>query len=199
MTLFFNIDPWTMDWIVLPLIVFFSRVMDVSMSTIRIMLIVNERKLQASLLSFFEMFVWLIAVTQVLQNLNNWITYVAFAGGFASGTYLGMLIEKKLSIGIVLIRAVTVQKDGSELTAFLRSHKFRITSLDAEGNYGKVNIIYTVVNRSEMKLVIDTIKKFNPNAFYTVENIRYVSDSDRINLGIQDQGVITFLKRIKVK
>lgn len=199
MTFFSDIDPFWMEWVLIPLLIFISRLIDVSMSTIRIILIVNEKRIAASVLSFLEMFVWLVAVTQTLKNLSNVMCYVGFAGGFAVGTYIGMVIEKKLSMGIVLIRITTTEKDGFPLIAFLKENKFRITSLNAEGNFGKTNIIYTVVMRKEMNSVIEVIKKFNPNAFYTVENIRYVNDQRWINTDGGESRIISFLKKIKIK
>lgn len=194
-----NIDPFLMEWVLIPLLIFFARLIDVSMSTVRIILIVNEKRLAATVLSFLEMFVWLVAVTQTLKNLSNVMCYIGFAGGFAVGTYIGMLIEKKLSIGIVLIRITTTEKDGQHLISFLKQHKFRITSVNAEGNYGKTNIIYTVVMRKEMNSVIEVIKKFNPNAFYTVENIRYVNEQRWLTADAGENRIINFLKKIKIK
>ncbi len=188
-----------MEWVLVPLLIFFARLIDVSMSTIRIVLIVNEKRIAASILSFLEMFVWLVAVTQTLKHLSNVMCYVGFAGGFAVGTYIGMLIEKKLSMGIVLVRITTTEKDGHQLIAFFKEHKFRITSVSAEGNIGKTNIIYTVINRKELAYVIEVIKKFNPNAFYTVENIRYVNDRQWLGTEMQENKMISFLKKIKIK
>lgn len=199
MTFFSNIDPFWMEWALIPLLIFFARLIDVSMSTIRIILIVNEKRVAASVLSFLEMFVWLVAVTQTLKNLSNVMCYIAFAGGFAVGTYIGMLIEKKLSMGIVLIRITTTEKDGNQLISFLKQHKFRITSVNAEGNFGKTNIIFTIVMRKEMNSVIEVIKQFNPNAFYTVENIRYVNDQRWLNAATGENKMINFLKKIKIK
>lgn len=192
-------DPFVKEWILIPLLIFFARLIDVSMSTVRIMLIVNERRVAASILSFLEMFVWLVAVTQTLKNLSNVMCYIGFAGGFAVGTYIGMMIEKKLSMGIVLIRITTTEKDGQALISFLKQHKFRITSVNAEGNMGKTNIIYTVVMRKEMNSVIEVIKQFNLNAFYTVENIRYVNEQRWLKAEEADNKMINFLKRIKIK
>ncbi len=199
MNAFLNIDPFWMEWVLIPFLIFAARLIDVSMSTVRIVLIVNEKRLAASVLSFVEMFVWLIAVTQTLKNLSNVMCYIGFAGGFAVGTYIGMLIEKKLSMGIVLIRITTTEKDGHHVISFLKKHNFRITSVNAEGNIGKTNLIYTVVKRKEMNSVIDVVKKFNPNAFYTVENIRYVNDQRWIDGEAGGNGMINFLKKIKIK
>ena len=193
------LDPFWKEWVLIPLLIFSARLIDVSMSTIRIVLIVNERRIAASILSFLEMFVWLVAVTQTLKNLSNVMCYIGFAGGFAVGTYIGMMIERKLSMGIVLIRVITTMKDGSQLITFLKEHKFRITTLNAEGNFGKTNIIYTVINRKEMNKVIDVIKQFNPNAFYTVENIRYLNEQHWFNADVVENKTLNFLRRIKIK
>lgn len=198
-TLFNNIDPNTMEWVVIPLLIFIARVIDVALSTIRIILIIHDRKKFATVLSFFEILIWLIAITQILQNLTNVMCYIAFAGGFSTGTYVGMLLEKKLSMGIVLIRTITTQKDASSLVKYFKENNFRFTSVNAEGSYGKVNVVYTVINQKEMKKVIEIIRKFNPNAFYTIENIKYVNKPEGLINAEPDNKLMNFMKRIKIK
>lgn len=98
-----------------------------------------------------------------------------FAGGFAMGNYVGMYLEEKLAIGLDVIRIIT-KKDATALIDYLKSEGYGVTSLDAAGTTGKVNVIFRIVNRKEVGKVVEMIKKFNPKAFYSVEEIRAVSE-----------------------
>ena len=192
---FETLDPEIRDWVVIPLVIFIARIFDVMLSTVRIILVVNDKRGAASILSFFEIILWLIAVGQTLQHLSNVMSCIAFAGGFAMGTFLGMKLERYLAIGQVMIRIVTVQKDAYELTQALRAKNYKITSIDAEGATGKVNILYSAINRKQLKPIVETIKQFNPNAFYTIENLKYLNQPEEIT----NSALINFWKNIKLK
>jgi len=162
-------------WIILPLLIFFARVCDVSLGTIRIIFVSKGIKYLAPLVGFFEILIWLLAISQIMQNLTNAYYYVFYAGGFAIGNLVGIIIEEKLSIGIVSIRIITRQ-DALELVNALKKSKYGITVVDAEGLKGRVKIIFTVINRQNIKKVINLVKIYNPKAFYSVEDIKFVSE-----------------------
>lgn len=170
---FFSSEMFT--WIILPLLIFLARICDVTIGTIRIIFISRNKKFLAPLLGFFEILIWLLAIGQIMRNLTNVACYVAYAGGYATGTFVGIYVEEKLAMGILLIRIIT-KKDAFELIKFLRSANYGVTSIDAQGATGQVNVIYTIVNRSDLEGVIETIKRFNPKAFYSVEEVRFVSN-----------------------
>jgi len=106
-------------WILLPILIFFARVGDVSLGTIRIIFISKGIKYLAPLIGFFEILIWLVAISQIMQNLTNIYYYIFYAGGFATGNLVGIIIEEKLSIGTVAIRIIT-RKDAEELTNALK-------------------------------------------------------------------------------
>ncbi|GIV32930.1 MAG: UPF0316 protein [Chitinophagales bacterium] len=164
-----------MEWVVIPALIFIARIFDVSISTLRIMYTINERQMLASLLGFVEVLIWLVAVSQALKHLSTPAAYVAFAGGFATGTYVGMVIEKRLAAGIVLIRIITVKKDSDALVAHLRNCGYWVTVLDAIGNEGHVNVVFLPARRKELPALVEIVQKYNPNALYTIENLRFVS------------------------
>jgi len=162
-------------WILLPLLIFFARVCDVSLGTIRIIFVSKGIKYLAPIVGFFEILIWLLAIGQIIQNLTNVYYYVFYAGGFAIGNLVGIILEEKLSIGTVGIRIITRQDATNLIDAFKKSD-FGITVVDAEGSKGRVKIIFTVVNRQNIQKVISLVKKYNPKAFYSIEDIRYVSE-----------------------
>ncbi len=163
------------NYMVLPLLIFLSRVCDVTIGTIRIIFISKGKRYIAPILGFFEVFIWILAISRIMQNLDNYVNYFAYAGGFAAGNYVGMLLEEKIAIGVMIVRVIT-QKSADLLIAKLHSMGFGITSVDAQGFKEKVNVIYTVIHRSELKKVIGIINEYNPKAFFSVEDIRYVNE-----------------------
>lgn len=160
-------------WVILPLLIFLARVCDVSLGTLRIILVSKGVKYLAPMVGFFEILIWLLAIGQIMQNLTNVYYYLFYAGGFATGTLAGILVEEKLSIGLVMIRVIT-KRDATKLINHLKSEKYGVTTVDAEGVKGPVKIIFTVIRRENLNTVTEYIKRFNPNAFYSVEDIRSV-------------------------
>ncbi len=161
-------------YFILPLLVFSARILDVSMGTLRIIFVAKGLKHFAAILGFFESLIWLIAVTQVMQNLNSWQTYVAFALGFAAGNFVGVVLEERIALGNLLIRVITM-KEADELVSVLRKSGYGVTSVDAQGESGPVKLIFSITKRRNLGKIIGIIKQYNPNAFYTIEDMRYVN------------------------
>ena len=162
------------SWIILPLLIFLARVCDVSLGTIRIIFISKGIKYLAPLIGFFEILIWLLAIGQIMQNLTNIYYYLFYAGGFATGNLMGIILEEKLSIGTVAIRIIT-RKNADNLIEILRKKHISITVVDAQGAKGPVKLLFSIVKRQNAKKVIRLVKKYNPNAFYSIEDIRQVS------------------------
>lgn len=160
-------------WLLIPLLIFIARIADVSMGTVRVIFVSRGFKYLAPVVGFFEIIIWLLAIGQIMTNLSNPVCYVAYAGGFAMGNYVGICIAERLSLGMVLIRIVT-KKDAVALVEHLKSEEYGVTSVDGQGTNGDVKVIFTIVPRREVKPVIDLVKKFNPNAFYTIEEVGFV-------------------------
>jgi uncharacterized protein YebE (UPF0316 family) len=165
----------------LPGLIFISRVTDVTMDTLRIVFISRGNKIVAPILGFFEILIWLVAITRIMANLDNFTTYIAYALGFAVGNYVGLLLEEKLAIGTQLIRIITAT-DASPLINNLRTKGFRATAIDAEGKNGLVNVIFIITKRKIVREVIGIINHFNPKAFYSIEDIRSVNINNTANV-----------------
>ncbi len=158
----------------LPALIFFSRVIDVSFGTIRIVMVSKGQKFWAPLLGFFEVLIWLIAISRVFQNLDNWLCYVAYAAGFACGNYVGLLIEEKLAVGIIKVQIIT-RKSAQLLIENLTNAGYGLTHHEAKGSTETVSIIYTIINRKEVQKVQNIVNKTNPHAFYSVEDVKSVN------------------------
>ena len=158
-------------YIVLPLLVFGARVLDVSLGTLRIIFIARGRRKLAPLLGFFEVLIWIMVVSQIMQNLHSPLSFIAYAAGFATGNYVGMWIEDKLAIGTLVVRVI-VPQEASQLMRQLAAAGYGVTSIDAHGTTGDVTLVYTVVKRKDLYDVMTIIQDTYPKAFTAVEEVR---------------------------
>jgi len=173
---FFNISVFDIySLVILPLLIFLARVCDVSIGTIRIIFVSKGMKYLAPVFGFFEIWIWLLAIGQIMQNLTNFYYYIFYAGGFATGNFVGIYIDEKLSFGTVGVRIIT-KREATGLIDALKKANYGVTVVAAEGSKGNVKIIFTVVNRQNIQDVIKIVKRYNPKAFYSIEDIRYVSE-----------------------
>ncbi len=160
---------------ILPFLICIARILDVSFGTLRIIFISKGSRLLAPIVGFFEVFIWIIAIGEVMKNLDNFVNIVAYCIGYSLGNFIGILIEERLAIGIVTMRIIT-KRDSTQLIHALRDKNYNITSMDAEGNLGPISIIFMTLKRSSIKKVIPIIYEYNPLATYSIEDVRYVSD-----------------------
>jgi uncharacterized protein YebE (UPF0316 family) len=167
-------DSLFFTYLFLPLLIFLARILDVTIGTIRIVMVSKGQKSWAPFLGFFEILIWLMAISKIFQNLNNWQCYIAYAAGFATGNYIGLIIEEKLAVGIVKIQIIT-RKQASKLIENLREAGYGITHHEAQGSNESVSIIYSIIKRNEIQKVEEIVKTTNPNAFYSIEDVKSVS------------------------
>jgi uncharacterized protein YebE (UPF0316 family) len=164
----------TFTYFVLPLLIFVARILDVSIGTIRIVMVAKGQKILAPILGFFEVLIWLLAISRIFDNLDNWVCYLAYGAGFATGNYIGMYIEEKLAMGIIKIQIIT-RKPADTLIEKLYASGYGITHQDAQGTTETVSIIYSIIKRTELAKMTELIKTYNPKAFYSIEDVKYVS------------------------
>ena len=162
------------SYVVLPLLIIVARISDVTFGTLRIVMVSKGQKLIAPILGFFEVIIWLITMSKVIQNIDNWVAYVAYGLGFACGNYIGLIIEEKLAVGIVRLQIIT-RTNADQLIVKLRESGYGITYHEASGSEGKVAVIYSIIKRSNINSVINLISQYNPQAFYSIADVRFVS------------------------
>lgn len=155
MTELFQLHPW-----LLPLVIFFGRICDVTLGTLRIIFVSKGERKKAPIVGFFEVFIWVVIISQIFSHANDIVAYLAYAAGYAAGNYVGILVENKIAFGYQLFRVYT-KKDG-----------FGSTLLKGEGAVSGVDIIETVVSRKAEKKVTGIIDQFDPDAFRMVVDIR---------------------------
>jgi uncharacterized protein YebE (UPF0316 family) len=159
----------------IPLLICLARITDVTIGTMRIIFLSKGMKYLAPVLGFIEICIWLTAITQVMANLTHISNFFAYALGYSIGNFLGIFIEGKLAIGTVVVRIIT-KKDSRALAVKLRESGYAVTVLDAEGNTGAVNVVFTVIKRADVPKILPIILHYNPNAVYSIEDIRFISE-----------------------
>lgn len=169
-----NVNTETFSLVIIPILIFFARVTDVTFGTVRIIFISRGSKI-APVFAFFEIIIWLFAISQIMQHLTNITYYLAYACGYATGTYVGIFIEEKMAIGRVIIRIIT-KKDATELVEHLRNTGYGCTIFDGQGATGQVRLIYLTIERKDIDDILCIIKKFNPKAFFSIEEVRLVKE-----------------------
>lgn len=158
-------------WVGLPLLIFVARVFDVTLGTLRIIFTSRGLRNLAPVLGFIETFVWIMAVSSLVKNAQNFASYFGYAGGFAMGTLVGMMIENKLAVGTITIRAI-IRRDPAELIENLADAGFGVTTVDGHGATGDVKVIYSIVKRADLPAVIEIFHRTLPGAFLSVEEVR---------------------------
>lgn len=167
-------ESWIYTYLIIPFLIFIARISDQSIGTLRLIFISKGYKNLAPFIGFFEVIIWILAIRQIFQHLDNWVCYIAYGAGFAMGNYIGILLDERLSLGNVLIRVIP-RFDTTNLINDLSNQGFGLTVMDAEGKNGPVKIVMTIIQRKEIPAVVEIINKHNPNAFYTIEEVKAVN------------------------
>jgi uncharacterized protein YebE (UPF0316 family) len=189
-------SPEVLTYVILPILIFLARICDVSLGTIRVIFISKGIRYLAPIIGFFEVIIWLLAIGQIMNNLTNFVAYIAYGAGFAAGTYIGMVIEEKISLGLVSVRIIT-KKDPGELIQYLRLNNYGVTSLDGEGGTGKVKMVFTIIKRQDLPHVVEIIKQFHPNAFYSVDDVKSVGEGIFPENRLPGGGVFSWLDSLR--
>lgn len=168
-------DQEIFQWVILPILIFLARICDQTIGTLRLVFLSKGFKILAPILGFFEVIIWILAVGQILKHMDNFLCYIAYGGGFATGNYIGLIVEERLSIGNVIIRIIT-KNDAFELIADLQRHNFGTTIVNAEGSRGEVKIIFSIIKRTDSKKYISIINSYDPSIFYSIEDVKSVKE-----------------------
>ncbi len=155
------------------LLIFTLRIIDVSMATLRLLMVMRGRKGLAWIFGFFQAFVFIIAIGAVLTNIGNWQNLIAYAAGFATGSVVGMLVEERLAIGFTHLRIISSRR-GNKVAEHLRSAGFAVTEIPARGKDGTVTLLNCSVRRKRVSLIRRLVEEIDADAMVTAENIRAI-------------------------
>jgi uncharacterized protein YebE (UPF0316 family) len=191
-----GIDETLFGFVLLPLLIFLARIGDVSINTIRIIYVLGGRRLTATVLGFFESFIWLMAIRQIFEHLDNWICYIAYPAGFASGIFVGMIIEERIAYGKVIVRIIT-RKEIVDLLAYFKLEGLRYTHVNAIGPDGHENLVFTVLEREKLEELLVKLKAILPSAFYTVEKVNRAGESGTVVQESTRWSISSWMRTIK--
>jgi uncharacterized protein YebE (UPF0316 family) len=164
-------NSWFFTWILLPALIFVARILDQSIGTMRLIFISKGMKNIAPFLGFFEVIIWLLAIGQIMQHLDNWLCYVAYGAGFATGNFIGITLEERLSLGTSIIRVI-LSNESPELIAALKFHDFGLTIIDADGANGRVKVLLSIIRRKEIPVFLETLHNHHPLHFIRLKMLK---------------------------
>lgn len=188
----------TLVYILLPVFIFFARVLDVSINTIRIIYVMAGKKYMATVLGFFESLIWLVAIRQIFNHLDNIYSYIAYPAGFAVGILVGMRIEEKIALGKLIIRIIS-KENIAPFKQFLLEKDLRFSMVKSEGTTGEESILFTVIKREQLEEIESALRNTIPNAFYTVESVKAANETGLVSEKPSRRGLGTWLTSVKRK
>ena len=184
------------SFVILPLFIFLARITDVSINTIRIIYVLGGRRFTSTLLGFIESLIWLLAIRQIFEHLDNWMAYIAYPAGFASGILVGMILEERIAYGKVVVRIIT-SKRIDLLQEYLLSKEYRFTALKSTGPEGDESVVFTVLEREKLDGLLTHLKSILPTAFYTVEKVNRATEDNPGIATAERKGVVSWLRSIR--
>ncbi len=157
------------------LLIFFARVADMSLDVIRILMLTRDRRLLAAFIGFVEVTIFILAISQVLAGgLNDPFKVVAYAGGFATGNYVGSLIDSRLAIGYLSLQVLSTVEGHEKIAAILRAEGFGVTTVTGCGRDGEKMVLFVTLKRKDLKKALATLDNICPEAFYNIYDARYI-------------------------
>ena len=163
------------------LLICLLRIIDVSMSIMRMILAVRGHRVIAASIGFFEVLIWLIAVGSALEHLDSIFHVIGYAGGFAVGNYVGVWLEGQFALGVNVVRAVirrpTGEKKASSAMSVadtLRKEGYAVTEIEGKGQRSYVDILNVIVPRRRVPTIVRIIRDEDPTAFLSVEEVRAI-------------------------
>ena len=147
-------------------VIFLSRVLDVTMGTFRVQMIVRRKKLIAGVLGFFEVLIFILIVSKVIQDIGNWLNVIAYCGGFATGNIVGIFISEKISKEIISVGIISKSK-WQEIEEKLREEGFGVTRNVGYGKDGEVQILKVICERNYFPKVREISLEHDRKVFIT--------------------------------
>ena len=152
-------------------LIFLARVIDVSMATTRTLMVVQGRRLQAALIGFFEVGIYVTALGKVVSSLDNPMNLLAYCLGFAAGNFVGITIENKIALGDLSAQIILKTSNNEELVNQLRQNGFGVTIIEAQGIEGPREVLNVALNRKDLTKLKNLVDSIDEKAFMTVNNI----------------------------
>lgn len=154
-----------MNFLLAYVLIFIARVADVTLGTMRTLMVVQGRKVQAAVIGFFEITIYIVALGKVVNNLDNIGNLLAYGLGFACGNYIGIMVENKIALGNLQVQVILKKSENMELIEALREDGFALTVVDGQGREGNRVILNLVINRKDLKKLKKLVYNYDGKAF----------------------------------
>lgn len=172
-----TLDLATIDPVWLAIAVFLARIVDVSLATFRTIMVFRGQRVIAATIGFFEVLIWMVAVSSVIANLDRWFLIVAYAAGFATGNFIGMVVESRIAFGAELVRTVSTMASGG-LAQALHGYGWNpVTVAGVEPGKTAVEVVLVVTPRRRVQELISLIQRLDPRAVSTTTDIRAIHEA----------------------
>lgn len=156
-----------MDLFINLLFIYVARVIDVSFATVRVLMIMRGQRLSAACLGFFEIIIYILALSRVVNQLEQPLNLIVYAMGFASGTITGSYLEERLAVGFIMAEVIP-KFNGQELAEKLRQRHFGVTILHGEGRDGPRMVLHISLQRKKLPELYRMIEEHHPKTFMTI-------------------------------
>ena len=153
------------------LLIFCLRLADVTLGTVRTVLVMRGVRFVAALVGFFEIIISVVAISRVMAHLDNVFNIIAYAGGYSCGILMGIFVEERLALGITVVNIVAPEND-EHLAAVLRKAGFGVTRLEAFGMHDEMHFLRVVLPRRKVNSLVRLCKRLSPKSFLTIEDVR---------------------------
>ena len=163
-----------MQAVLIAILIFLCRVMDVSLGTLRMLYMVRGHKYIAGTIGFFEVSIFLWAISSVVGKSGNWMNFIAYGLGFAAGTILGITIEEKLAPGNLNV-TIFSREQFREIAEALRDMGFGVTETLGRGKGGMLEILNSIIYRKDFPMLLETVRQIDPEAFITSDQMNFVN------------------------
>lgn len=172
----FNIggEATLIDTILWSLLIFVGRIIDVSLGTIRVNMIIRRKKTMAAIIGFFEVGIFIAIIVRIIQEIDNIYGILSYAGGFAVGTVIGIIISEKLSKDLISTNIIS-NEHGEDLKILLKDDGYGFTCYKGTGVNGEVEVINVICSQNSVKKLNSLIHASDPKAFiasYMLDKIR---------------------------
>lgn len=155
------------------LLIFVARLTDVSMATIRMIMVVRGKRIIAACIGFVEITIYILAIDKVLSGMDNPLNVLAYASGFATGNYVGIFLEEKMALGSIIVQVI-LEHEVAQLVEKLRSNGFGVTVVDGYGREGIRHLLNVTLQRKHLSKLYNVVDEHDKKAFVTVTDARAI-------------------------
>lgn len=154
-------------------IILFAKIVEVSLQTVRVVLITKGEKTIGAIIGFFEVIIWIVVASTVITGLaEDPLKAVFYALGFALGNFFGSMLEEKIGLGVSEVQIIVKEEHGIELAQFIRSQGYAVTVIEGNGLNQKRHVLYAMIPRKQVRELSKQIKSYQDNSVITVHEIK---------------------------